>query len=67
MAIETIKYYEQKMVTFLGKNDLQKRVTFLEKNREKEEKSKNVKINLTNVIKSTFFCCSLAELILEQK
>ena len=46
---------------------LQKRVTFLEKTKEKEEKSKNVKINLTNIIKSTFFSCSLAELIWEQK
>ena len=32
-----------------------------------EDKSENVKINLTNIIKSTFFCCSLAEMNLEKK
>ena len=63
------QHTEDSIMVYGRKKDqkLQKMVTFMEKNDQKEEKSKNVSINLTNLIKSTFFCCSFSELILEQK
>ena len=56
------QHTEDSILEYGRKKDkkLQKIVTFMEKNDQKEKNSKNVSINLTNLIKSTFFCCSFS-------